>query len=74
VVNHKEIKRQMGGYFMSDNLSKLDVIASKKVPEWDHLYKIIDFLNKNLKDKNIIIGLSKKKFEKEMIVTIYETM
>lgn len=35
------------------------------------LYKLVDFLNKNLKDKNIIFGLSKKD-DKTMIVSVYE--
>ncbi len=34
-------------------------------------YKIVDFLNKNLKEKNIIFGLSKK--NGRMTITLYET-
>jgi len=36
-----------------------------------NLYKLVDFLNKNLKDKNIIFGLSKKD-DKTMLVSIYD--
>ncbi len=35
------------------------------------LYKLVDFLNKNLKDKNIIFGLSKRD-DKTMLVSIYD--
>lgn len=35
------------------------------------LYKLVDFLNKNLKDKGIIFGLSKKD-DKTMAVSIYD--
>jgi len=58
---------------MSNYEGKLELIATKSVPEWEHLYKVVDFLNKNLKDKNTIIGLSKHKTENKMVVSIYET-
>lgn len=35
------------------------------------LYKVVDFLNKNLKDRGLIFGLNKK--EDKMIISIYET-
>jgi len=59
---------------MNKGEGKLDLIATKTVPEWEHLYKVVDFLNKNIKDKNIIIGLSKCRTENQMVVTIYETL
>lgn len=49
----------------------LKVKATIEVNAHDELYKLIDFLNKNLKDKNIIFGLAQK--EGHMCVTIYQT-
>lgn len=39
---------------------KLQVIANKEFTSYDEMYKVVDFLNKNLKDLNLIIGLSEK--------------
>lgn len=50
---------------------KLELIAKKEIAYSDDLYKLIDFLNKNLKNKNIILGLSKN--EDKAIITVYET-
>lgn len=50
---------------------KLELIAKKEVAYYDDLYKLVDFLNKNLKDKNVIIGLSKN--NDRAIISIYET-
>jgi hypothetical protein len=36
------------------------------------LYKLVDFLNKSLKDRNLIFGLSKKD-DDTMLVSIYDT-
>ncbi len=44
------------------------VLNIKALPD---LYKIVDFLNKNLKHKGLIFGLSKKDDE-TMCITIYE--
>ena len=49
----------------------LELKAKLTVQAHIELYKVVDFLNKNLKDKNLIFGLSKK--DKEMIISIYET-
>lgn len=35
------------------------------------LYKIIDFLNKNLKDRSLIFGMAKK--DDKAVISIYET-
>ncbi|NLO81569.1 MAG: DUF4264 family protein [Clostridiales bacterium] len=45
--------------------------AVLKIKAFPDLYKIVDFLNKNLKDKGLIFGLSKKNNE-IMCITIYE--
>ncbi|MBE0466960.1 MAG: DUF4264 family protein [Candidatus Desulforudis sp.] len=36
------------------------------------MYKIVDFLNKTLKDRDIIFGLSKDE-DGNMVITIYQT-
>jgi len=50
---------------------KLELIAKKEIDYNDELYKLIDFLNKNLKNKHIILGISKSK--DKAIISIYET-
>ncbi|MDI3535391.1 MAG: hypothetical protein PWQ82_1756 [Thermosediminibacterales bacterium] len=55
-----------------DNKGKLELIAEKKLSVNEELYQLINFLNKNLKDKNLIFGLSKIN-EKTMVIKIYET-
>jgi hypothetical protein len=49
----------------------LDLIAVHEVAYNDELYKLIDFLNKALKDKNLIFGLAMKDDDR-MTVSIYE--
>lgn len=51
---------------------KLQLIATKEMKYNDELYKLVDFLNKTLKNRNLIFGLSIKD-EENMIVSIYET-
>lgn len=53
---------------MSDD--KLELIATIHVDANEDLYKIVDFLNKNLKEKNLIFGLSKE--QNKMSLKIYE--
>ena len=50
---------------------KLEVLATIHVNSNEELYKIVDFLNKNLKEKNIIFGLTKE--GDTMSIKIYET-
>jgi len=45
------------------------VLEMAYLPE---LYKLVDFLNKNLKDRNFVVGLSRKDNE-TMAVSIYDT-
>ena len=51
---------------------KLDLIASKSFAVSDELVYIIDFLNKSLKAKNLMFGVTKSKEENTMTVNIYE--
>ncbi len=51
--------------------SKLELKAAVEIESNIELYKVVDFLNKNLKTKNLIFGLSKK--GDKMVISIYET-
>lgn len=52
---------------------KLDLIATKTLKSYDEMYKVVDFLNKVLKDKNIIFGLTKDTKNETMTISVYET-
>ena len=49
---------------------KIELIATKRVGVNDELYKVVDFLNKNLKDHRLMFGLTKK--EDTMVISVYE--
>ena len=49
----------------------LDVRAVLDINNFPDLYKIVDFLNKNLKDKGLVFGLAQKD-EETMRISIYE--
>jgi len=49
---------------------KIELIASQRVGVNGELYKVVDFLNKNLKDYRLMFGLTKK--EDKMIISVYE--
>jgi len=55
------------------NTGKLELIAAKSFKANDEMYKIIDFLNKTLKGKSIILGLTKDVAKDSMKISIYET-
>ncbi|MHB1126429.1 MAG: YpmA family protein [Bacillota bacterium] len=57
---------------MEGNQPKLQIKAVKTVKTNGELYKIIDFLNKNLKDNGVMLGLTKNKEDDTMSITIYE--
>jgi len=54
------------------NQGKLELIAFKSFNTNEELFYVIDFLNKSLKDKNIMFGLSKDKENGKMTINIYE--
>jgi len=54
-----------------ENNDKLELKSTLDIDYIFELYKVVDFLNKNLKDKNLIFGLSKK--DEKMVFSIYET-
>ena len=66
----------MGGDFNLEEAQKdpgkLEIIAFKSFSTHDELVYVIDFLNKSLKDKNIMFGLSKDKQAGQMTIKIYE--
>lgn len=49
----------------------LKLKAVKEFKEGEELYNVVDFLNKSLKDKNLIFGIRKEGDKR--IITIYET-
>ncbi|MDD4658414.1 MAG: YpmA family protein [Eubacteriales bacterium] len=49
---------------------KLELIATLKIPYNEDLYTLIDFLNRTLKDKKLIFGVSQR--NEQMLVSIYE--
>lgn len=51
---------------------KLELIATKSFKSYDEMYKVVDFLNKTLKDKKIIFGLTKEKTNDTMSISVYE--
>ena len=56
-----------------DNQGKLELKATLEVGNNFELYKVIDFLNRTLKDKNLIFGLSLKEKDRKMVISVYET-
>ncbi|MDD2553811.1 MAG: YpmA family protein [Desulfotomaculaceae bacterium] len=52
--------------------AKLDLIATKSFKSYDDMYKVVDFLNKTLKDKKVIFGLTKNKSNDTMSISVYE--
>jgi len=57
---------------------KLNLIAYKSFSAYNDMYKVIDFLNKNLKDKGVMFGLTKTENKagenagNDLTVSIYE--
>ncbi len=58
---------------MAENDSgKLELIARQNFAANYDLVKVVDFLNKNLKDKRIMFGVSKDREKNQMTISIYE--
>ncbi len=66
-----EIKlvKMQGGKIVGEQ-EGLEIKAVLELDQNGELYRLVDFLNKNLKSKGVIFGLSKK--EEKMNITIYE--
>ncbi|KUO75574.1 MAG: hypothetical protein APF81_27545 [Desulfosporosinus sp. BRH_c37] len=54
----------------SDRHGKLELIATQRIGVNGELYKVVDFLNKNLKDYKLMFGLTKK--GDKMVISVYE--
>ena len=54
----------------TDRLGKIELIATQRVGVNGELYKVVDFLNKNLKEHRLMFGLTKK--EDKMVISVYE--
>jgi hypothetical protein len=49
---------------------KLELIASKELKYYEEMYKVIDFLNKNLSDYDLVFGIQEK--ENKNTINIYK--
>jgi len=54
-----------------ENRDKLELVATMKLSCNDELYRLVDFLNRTLKNHNLIFGLTKR--GEQMSLTVYET-
>lgn len=54
----------------SNRQGKIELIATQRVGVNGELYKVVDFLNKNLKDHQLMFGLTKK--GDKMVISVYE--
>lgn len=50
----------------------LQLIAQKSFRANDELIKVVDFLNKNLKNRKVLFGLTKDGERQEMTINIYQ--
>lgn len=55
---------------MEQKNGKIELIATQKLKAQTEMYKVVDFLNKNLKEHQLMFGLTKK--EETMTISIYE--
>ncbi|HHW43690.1 MAG: YpmA family protein [Thermoanaerobacteraceae bacterium] len=51
---------------------KLELIATKSFTPYQDMYKVVDFLNKSLKHKRLMFGLTKDAEKGTMNISIYE--
>jgi hypothetical protein len=56
-----------------ENLPKLKLIATRSFEGCEELYRVVDFLNKTLKHKKVVMGLSKDSATGEITIAVYET-
>ena len=54
----------------TDRPGKIELIATQRFSVNGELYKVVDFLNKNLKNHGLMFGLTKK--EDTMVISVYE--
>jgi hypothetical protein len=51
---------------------QLTLIAKRSFKEWAEFYQVVDFLNKTLKGRKLLFGLTKDSEKGEMVLAIYE--
>lgn len=51
---------------------KLQLIATRSFPPYSEMYKVVDFLNKALRHKKVMFGLTKDQQSGYMVISIYE--
>ncbi len=54
----------------TDRQGKIELIATQRLSVNGELYKVVDFLNKNLREHRLMFGLTKK--EDTMVISVYE--
>ncbi len=54
------------------DLGKLQLLALKDFESYEDMYKIVDFLNKSLRERKLMFGLSKNQETDKMVISIYE--
>jgi len=55
---------------IEEHKGKMELIATQRFAANAEMYKVIDFLNRNLKDQKVMFGLTKK--DDTMVISIYE--
>jgi hypothetical protein len=63
---------ERGNILREEEHGKLELIAHKSFNANDELVRVVDFLNKNLKAKQIMFGISKDKDKDTMTINVYE--
>ncbi len=56
-----------------NNQGTLELIAVKPFKPYSEMYKVVDFLNKTLKNRSLIFGLTKDAHNGTMTISIYHT-
>lgn len=51
---------------------KLELIATKSFAQYEEMYRVVDFLNKTLKEKKVMFGLTKNSKDGTMTISVYE--
>jgi hypothetical protein len=51
----------------------LELIAVKSFKNYDEMYKVVNFLNKTLKDRKLIFGLTRDSANGTVTISIYES-
>lgn len=49
---------------------KLELVGAQQFEDYDNMYKVVDFLNRNLRKYHLMFGL--RKDEEAMTINIYE--